>query len=186
MDNKVVCFVGPSGVGKTSYARRLVEKHNFTLPTVATTRQQRSDDNGRYLYVTNSTFTEMANRGSLLEWDMYMGCYYGTLLESVEETLNSSDHRGIALDLTPNGCRKAKETVPAAIIISLLPDDPEWLFKRLVIRNSQMLEEILTRTNLVRSYLDEIESLSCEKVYVSFSPDSWDKTFGTIEQIIFR
>ncbi|MEK7527284.1 MAG: hypothetical protein AAB537_02650 [Patescibacteria group bacterium] len=185
--SKVVCFVGPSGVGKTSYAKRLVEKHNFTLPTVVTTRQQRSDDDGKhYLYVTESIFIEMINSGSFLEWDRYSGHYYGTPLQSVEEMLNSGCYHGIVLDLTPDGCRKVKEKMPTTIIIALLPDDPAWLFKRLTSRNSQSPEEIQTRMNLLKSYLDDIESLICNRIYANFSPDSWDKTFEAIKQVVFE
>lgn len=182
--DRVVCLVGPSGVGKTSYAKRLVEKHGFVLPSVVTTRQRRSDDDGRYQYVIDSVFTEMVNSGLFLEWDKYSNYHYGTLLRSVEELANSGHHTGIILDLTPNGCQKVMKVVSAAVVIALLPDDPAWLFERLTSRNSQPLEEIQARTELLEKYLDEMSLLTCRKVYASFSPDSWDKTFGEIEEII--
>lgn len=182
---KVVCLVGPSGVGKTSYAKRLVEKHGFALPTVVTTRQRRADDNKHYQYVTKSAFVEMVNSGSFLEWDRYSDYYYGTLAQSVEEVIGSKDYCGVILDLTPTGCRRVINAIPSAVIIALLPDDPLWLFERLTSRNSQLTREIQLRTNLLKSYLDEVNSLTCKKVYASFSPDSWDKTFETIEKIVF-
>lgn len=69
--NKVVGFVGPSGVGKTSFAIRLVRQHKFGLPLVATTRQRRADDDERYRYVSDATFLQMADNGIFLEWDKY-------------------------------------------------------------------------------------------------------------------
>lgn len=186
MNSKVVCFAGPSGVGKTSYAKRLIEKHNFTFPSVVTTRKQRSDDNECYQYVDESTFIEMVNSGRFIEWDKYSDYYYGTLLRSVEKVMKLSYYSGIILDLTPNGCRGVKRAVPDSIIIALLPDDPEWLYERLKSRNSQSMKEIQARTDLLKSYLDEIALLACKKVYASFSPDSWDKTFKEIEDIIFN
>lgn len=186
MNKKVICFVGPSGVGKTSYARRLVEKYNLKLPVVVTTRKQRSDDNERYLYVDESIFVEMLNSKSFLEWDMYSGYYYGTLLKSIEDIVSEKYCCGVVLDLTPDGCKKVKEIIPTAIIISLLPDDSAWLFERLIDRNSQSLDEIQTRMNFLKNYLNEMESLVCNKIYASFSPDSWDKTFEAIEKIIFK
>lgn len=185
IQSEVVCLVGPSGVGKTSYAKRLMEKHGFALPSVITTRQRRSDDDGRYQYVIESVFAKMVDSGLFLEWDKYSNYHYGTLLRNVGELANSGCHTGIILDLTPNGCQKVMKVISTAIVIALLPDDPAWLFERLTSRNSQPLEEIQARTNLLKKYLDEMNLLTCRKVYASFSPDSWDKTFGEIEEIIF-
>lgn len=182
LQNKVICFVGPSGVGKTSFANRLAKKYSFVLPTVVTTRQKRLDDDGRYQYINETAFFEMVNSNLFIEWDKYSNYYYGTLLESVEK------HRkyGIILDLTPNGCRKMIEAISSAIVIALLPDNPAWLINRLMGRNSQSQKEINIRTNLLENYLNEIDLLYCKKVYVSFSPDSWDETFKAIEKIIFK
>lgn len=156
------------------------------MPTVITTRQRRSDDGENYQYVSELTFLEMVNLGSFLEWDRYSNYYYGTLAQSVKEIVDSEHPNGIILDLTPVGCQKVKKLMPSAVVIALLPDNPAWLIERLMSRNSQPPEEIQMRTKLLNSYLDEVNSLTCKKVYASFSADSWDNTFEAIEKIVFE
>lgn len=184
--NRVVCFVGPSGVGKTSFAKHLINKHLFAMPKVVTTRQQRIDDDDRYEYVTEQRFQELITRDTLLEWDKYSDYYYGTKRQSMLTLANAKHLQGVILDLTSCGCMKVKKVIPSAIIIALLPDEPTWLLQRLKERNSQSYEEIATRTALLQDYLNEIRNMDCEKVFVAFSPASWEKTFVAIEKIVFK
>ena len=182
----IICFTGPSGVGKTSYAKRLIEKYNFILPTIVTTRLKRTDDGENYMYVSEELFLQMLKNGSFVEWDKYLDCYYGTLLNNFNESLTLENVNGFILDLTPSGCNKIKEIYPLAIIIAILPDDSNWLIKRLISRNSQPLEEIERRTAILEEYIGEVKKLECDFIYANYSENSWDETFKEIERIISK
>ncbi|MCL5781921.1 MAG: AAA family ATPase [Patescibacteria group bacterium] len=182
---KIVCLVGPSGVGKTSFTRRLTERYDLRLPTVVTTRKARIDDDGRYKYVTEEEFVSMIGQDYFLEWDKYMDYYYGTPMHCIPGMATCSLDRIMLLDLTPKGCLKVRTKFPDALIIALLPDDPTWLETRLIGRNSQPMSEIKARVRLLHEYLAEIERLpDCKKVFVSFSPESWDRTSEEIASLI--
>ena len=176
----IVCFVGPSGVGKTSYARRLVQNFNFQIPSVATTRKPRQDDGSCYIYLNESEFLRMISNGKFIEWDSYNGYYYGTLKESVLTIINSQKAGGCVLDLTPNGCRQVKATISETIIIALLPDDPNWPKKRLFERGTDDVSVIEQRTKILVKFIDEVKSLDAKCVYCNYSPKSWGPTFDEI------
>jgi len=182
---KIICLTGPSGIGKTSYKEKLIKKYKFLSPTVVTTRPKRIDDNN-YIYVSKKLFSKMIKNKLFIEWDEYINNYYGVLFSSFEKLLKLKNTKGIILDLTPQGCIKIKQEQPSTIIIALLPDDSEWLLKRLEERNLQLPNEILERNYILNDYIKEVKKLSCNIVYVSYSENSWEPTFKKIEKIIFQ
>jgi guanylate kinase len=180
---KIVCLVGPSGVGKSSYARRLRRYLNLEQPVVVTTRSPRNDDSEQYRYVTEVIFKEMVEEGLFLEWDQYRGYFYGTLWESVK-SLMESECNGIVLDLTPKSCIQVKLQFDEAIIIALLPDDELWLYRRLSERGTDNVREIKLRTELLSNFIKEVEELNIPTVYCEYDPTTWDKTFYKLVNII--
>jgi len=180
---KVVCFIGPSGVGKTSYIKRLMKNFCFFLPDVVTTRIPRTDDDQRYNYVSKEKFSAMIATGKFIEWDKYNTYYYGTLEESVHRIL-SLEENGCVFDLTPQGYRQILEKIPEAIAIALLPDDISWLKKRLIERNTDGSREIEDRTSILESYIEEVKNLGIFVVEAKYAPSSWDATFEEIVAII--
>lgn len=128
----------------------------------------------------------MLKSGSFIEWDKYLDCYYGTLLNNFNDSLMLKSVNGFILDLTPSGCNKIKETYPSTIIIAILPNDSSWLIKRLISRDSQTREEIERRTAILKEYIAEVKKLKCHFIYANYSKSSWNETFSKIEKIIFK
>lgn len=182
--NPLVCFVGPSGVGKTSYAKRLIEGFGFQVPSIATTRKPREDDGNNYIYLDEAKFLRMISDECFIEWDRFNGYYYGTLKESVMLILNSPEAKGCVLDLTPKGCKQIKATIPGAVIIALLPDDMGWLKKRLFERGTDSAETIKQRSQILEAFIQEVENLNTQVVYCNYAPESWDPTFEKIISIL--
>ncbi|MFA6470352.1 MAG: AAA family ATPase, partial [Bacteroidota bacterium] len=119
---KTVCLIGPSGVGKSFYAKLLVKELDFARPKTITTRKARPDDDN-HIYVSSEEFQGMIRNRKLLEWDEYSGNYYGIMLDEFRNLLLDENNNGVVMDLTLNGCRQVMELYGEVMVIALLPDD---------------------------------------------------------------
>ncbi len=167
--NRIVVLTGPSGVGKSSYIKRLLTARRLVFPMVATTRLARADDTGRYLYVDTSKFQLMVAAGQFVEHDSFCGHSYGTLRCSVEKLLVSPDIDGLILDLTPHGCSQFLDEFSFARCIALVPDDPAWLLLRLNGRNTNQSTEITHRMSQSAAHIEAIKQLKCEQLVVRYA-----------------
>lgn len=182
--NKIICIVGPSGIGKTSCINQLINKYRMRKPTLITTRDRRKDDDSDYQYLTKDEFLKMVATNQFIEWDEYADHLYGTLIKDVYEII--SDGSTPILDLTPNGCLQIKQKETNSLIIGIIPDNLNWLEKKLRKRNCQTEEDIRKRIENLSTYLKEMDSLNCYKVYAYLSPNKWPETIRAIEKLIFE
>lgn len=180
---EAVCFIGPSGVGKSYYAKLLVKKHNFARPKTITTRKARSDDDN-HIYLRPEEFMGLIASGRLLEWDEYSGNYYGIMLDEFQSLILDEKNNGVVMDLTLNGCRQVKELYKEAIAIALLPDDVSWLKKRLVERGVNGIDEIEKRMKISEKDIDVIGKMDASVVYCRFEPENTDEVLGDIVRAI--
>ena len=87
MRRNLVVISGPSGVGKDTIVKELLARYpNINKTVSVTTRTKRSNetDGVDYYFVTKEQFYEYQMNGSLVEYELYDGNYYGTLYEEVE------------------------------------------------------------------------------------------------------
>ncbi len=116
----------PSGAGKTTLSRRLLETdREISLSISVTTRQPRTNEvNGRdYLFITPTEFDLMSNKGELLEHAKVFGNYYGTPRAPVESTLAMG--RDVLFDIDWQGTQQLKEKARNDLVsIFILP--PSW------------------------------------------------------------
>lgn len=128
----------PSGAGKTTLARRLldVEGDRLKMSVSVTTRPPRPGevDGQDYWFVTESTFHEMREGGRLLEWAQVFGNFYGTPRDSVEAMIKAG--YDVLFDIDWQGARQLSERAGQDVVrVFLLPPSAAALAERLKRRN---------------------------------------------------
>ncbi|HOK96443.1 MAG TPA: guanylate kinase [Anaerohalosphaeraceae bacterium] len=128
---KLVVISGPSGVGKSTICRRIVEKRDAFLSVSATTRKPgASEENGRdYWFVSRQEFERRIRAGEFLEYADVFGNYYGTPRPPVEKAL--AEGRTVILEIDVQGGLQVRQKCPEAVLIFILPPRPEDLQQRM-------------------------------------------------------
>lgn len=137
---------GPSGVGKSTVLTRLLEnREDLYFSVSATTRQPRpNEENGvQYHFHTREEFQELIAREALLEWAEYVGNYYGTPEQYVNEALARGQNA--VLDIEVQGAEKVVQKRPDAVRIFIAPPSWEELERRLNERGTDDPEKIRRR-----------------------------------------
>ena len=144
----LVILSSPSGAGKTSIARALVEENkNFLFSVSATTRKSRPGEvNGReYHFLTVNEFRERINDGQFLEHAKVFGNLYGTPLKPVMESIN--DGKDLIFDVDWQGGKQIRSSSLSKFVISIfiLPPSIKALQERLMKRAQDSSETVKDR-----------------------------------------
>jgi len=123
----------PSGAGKTTLARRLLEADPGVVQSIScTTRKQRKGEvEGRdYYFVDRDTFARMRDRGEFLEWALVFDNFYGTPREPVERAL--AEGRDVLFDVDWQGAESLRDEKKGDVVsVFILPPSGEALERRL-------------------------------------------------------
>lgn len=137
----------PSGAGKTTISRRLMERDpNLTMSISATTRPRRpGEENGRdYHFVDPTEFNLMVNRQELLEHAKVFGNYYGTPRQPVEDALAAG--RDVLFDIDWQGAQQVAEKARQDLVsVFILPPSTDELDRRLHQRAQDPEEVVAAR-----------------------------------------
>ena len=141
---------GPSGTGKGTIMKHLLETGEFFYSVSATTRAPRAEDKEgvTYYFVTREQFEEKIAAGEMLEYAEYSGNYYGTPKFAVEKALNEG--KNVILEIETLGALQVREKMPEAVLIFILPPDIETLRARLEGRGTESAEVIDLRMAQVK------------------------------------
>lgn len=147
---KLIVFSAPSGTGKSTVARLVLERiDELGFSVSATTRRRREGevDGENYYYLTREQFEEKIRSDGFIEYEHFFGNFYGTLLDKTENAVNTG--KNLLFDLDVKGALNLKERFPDnSLLIFLRPPSLEELKKRLRKRdseNDQALEDRLER-----------------------------------------
>jgi guanylate kinase len=135
----------PSGAGKTSLVRALLDRHPELAFSVShTTRPCRPGEvEGRdYFFVGRETFEQMIAEGRFLEHARVFDNWYGTARDTVDSLV--TEGRTVLLDIDWQGARQVREALPDAVSIFILPPSLEALAARLRGRG-QDSDEVIER-----------------------------------------
>src|SRR6476659_893769 len=123
----------PSGAGKTTLARRLIETQpGMEMSVSYTTRERRKGevDGKDYHFVDHDTFARMRDRGEFLEWALVFDNFYGTPRELVARAL--AEGRDVLFDVDWQGAESLRDEKKGDVVsVFILPPSGEALERRL-------------------------------------------------------
>jgi guanylate kinase len=148
MKGKLIIFSAPSGAGKTTIVRHLLDRNlNLEFSVSATSREPRqTETHGKdYYFLTEKEFKQKIENDEFLEWEeVYKGIYYGSLKSEVERIRNLG--KNVIFDVDVVGGLNIKKFYGAeALAIFVQPPSIEELRKRLISRSTETEEKIQMR-----------------------------------------
>ena len=177
---RVVVISGPSGVGKTTLSRRLLEDPRLARSVTATTRLPRPGEvNGRdYHFLSAEEFAAWENQGEFLETAETFGRRYGTPRRSVAAVWNQD--RVPVLDIDYQGVRRLRELGYRGVFIQVRPPALDALKERLAQRGTSA-EELARRVARAQTELDQASLYDYQVIN-----DDVERALGEIRGLLQR
>jgi guanylate kinase len=163
-----IILSSPSGGGKTTIARHLLERRRDVGYSVScTTRapRPREVDGKDYYFLTRDEFVQRRLAGDFAESAEVHGNLYGTLRSEIARVLGKGQH--VIMDIDVQGARQIREAFPSSVTVFVLPPSGEVLLERLRKRKTESPQQLVSRLN---SALQELRAVE-EYEYVVVNDD---------------
>ena len=183
MENKgkLVVISGFSGAGKGTLMKALMKEYgdSYALSVSATPRNPRPGemDGVDYFFVTRDKFEQMIAGDALIEYAQYVGNYYGTPKEYVQQQLDLG--KNVILEIEIQGALKIKEKFPDTVLMFVTAPDANELKNRLVGRGTETPEVIAARLSRACE-----ESMGMEKYDYLVINDTIENGISLIDRLI--
>lgn len=173
----LIVLSGPSGVGKGTVRQAIFSQGDteFEYSISVTTRKPREGErNGvDYFFKTREEFEHMIENKKLLEWAEYVGNYYGTPVDYVEQTL--SEGKDVFLEIEVQGALQVREAFPEGLFIFLAPPSLSELQNRIITRGTESEDLIRNRMAAAKEEIEMMDAydyvvenddveLACERI----------------------
>lgn len=150
---------GFSGSGKGTVMKEIVNKYDdYALSISATTRSPREGevDGREYFFKTEEEFKNMISNNELVEYAQYVGNYYGTPKQYVEEQLEAG--RNVILEIEIQGALNVRDLFPDTVLLFITPPSAAELEKRLRGRGTEDDATIRARLKRATEEADGVEN----------------------------
>jgi guanylate kinase len=181
----MIVLSGPSGVGKSTVLRELLERHadRLRLSVSATTRAPRPGEvNGiDYYFLSPEDFSRRRQAGEFLECcEVFgQGCWYGTLWSEVTPSPNGQ--KWVILDIDVEGAEKVRRQFPEVPTIFLRPSSEAELERRLRSRGTESEESVERRLAVARRELARADEYQYQVIN-----DTVERAVDHISQILTK
>lgn len=153
----LIVISGPSGSGKGTIIKELLSiNKKLWLSISMTTRNIRPGDipNESYYFLIREEFESRIKEDKFLEYAEYNGNYYGTPKDKIEDYLNKGID--VILEIEIQGALKIKEKVKDAIFIFIMPPSLKELKRRLIGRNTETIDKVISRFTTAYKEINEV------------------------------
>ncbi|MDT9190387.1 MAG: guanylate kinase [Limnospira sp. PMC 894.15] len=176
---QLIVITGPSGVGKGTIIRSLLQKYpQLHLSVSVTTRSPRPGEvHGKdYFFVTRDRFQQMVQQQELLEWAEFAGNFYGTPRLAVQDKIQQGEN--VLLEIELEGARQISQTFPQALRIFILPPSLQELENRLRNRATDSQEAIARRIQRAQT-----EIAAAGEFHHTLINDNLDRALAELETL---
>jgi guanylate kinase len=145
----LIVISGPSGVGKDTLIRRLLEiDKNLVYSVSGTTRRPRPGEkpDENYTFLTRDEFEALIGKGAFLEHATYNGQLYGTFKDRVEKARAAG--RDVVLKIDVQGGEQVRRLVPDGVFIFVIAPSEQELERRRVSRGSETAQDMAARKRI--------------------------------------